>query len=141
MTTVPPGKEGRSEAYAYRTVAAACAAAARIQEASSVATGPYIQPLQYDTGPSVATSYVDNTVIYGFNTVSGDQAAVVALANAARSAAITNTISYINTTYTSFVYDQATCERDLGLIHDAIIIDIKASTVATKQNTMSMKSM
>ena len=45
MTTVPPGKEGRSEAYAYRTVAAACAAAARIQEASSVDIGPYIQPL------------------------------------------------------------------------------------------------
>ena len=138
MTTVPPGKEGRSEAYAYRTVAAACAAAARIQEASSVDIGPYIQPLQYDTGPSVATSYVDNTVTYGFNNVSGDQATLVALANAAKSAAITNTISYINTTYTTFVYDQATCERDLGLIHDAIIIDIKASTVATKQNTMSI---
>jgi hypothetical protein len=34
-------------------------------------------------------------------------------------------IAYINATYPGFVYNQATCERDVGLILDALILDIQ----------------
>jgi hypothetical protein len=34
-------------------------------------------------------------------------------------------IAYISATYPGFVYDQATCERDVGLILDALILDIQ----------------
>jgi hypothetical protein len=37
---------------------------------------------------------------------------------------ITSTINFIDTAYASFVYDEATCERDVGLIIDAMIHDL-----------------
>jgi hypothetical protein len=37
---------------------------------------------------------------------------------------IDSTISFINTTYSSFVYDEETCRRDVGLIIDSMIHDL-----------------
>ena len=132
----PPGKAGRSEAYAYKTIAAACAAAERIQEAAPPDIGPYVQTLTYTESLVVENSYVRSDVTYGYTTA-GDQTTVSSLITANKSSVIDNVIAYIDSTYPSFVYDEATCRRDLGLILDSVKLDIEASTTGIKHNYLS----
>src|SRR6056300_1074348 len=53
QASTPPGKEGRSLAYAYRTVNAAARKAELLVEASPVEPGPYMQVIEY--GATAAT--------------------------------------------------------------------------------------
>jgi len=132
----PPGKAGRSEAYAYKTIAAACAAAERIQEAAPPDIGPYVQTLTYTESLVVENSYVRSDVTYGYTTA-GDQTTVSALITANKTSVINNVIAYIDSTYPTFVYDETTCRRDLGLILDSVKLDIEASTTGIKHNYLS----
>ena len=47
---------------------------------------------------------------------------------------IAETVAYINQNI-QFIYNQATCERDLGLIIDGIIIDVMNGLTANSINT------
>jgi hypothetical protein len=129
----PPGRAGRSNAYAFRTIAAACAKAERIQQAAEPDLGPYIQTITYDGGDSNATI---NDVV-GYEVVSGQQTTISNLLTANDSAIIDDVIDFINTQYPTFVYNESICRRDLGLIIESVRLDILASTVGIKNNSLS----
>lgn len=132
----PPGKQGRSLSYAYRSIAAACAKAEILQEASPIDLGPYIQDITYQDGVDTETSYVTNSGSLGY-TLNADQTTTVGTIESQKTALINATISAVNIAYPTFVYSENTCRRDLGLILDCIEYDIKASTLSVKHNYLS----
>ena len=137
QAATPPGREGRSETYAYRTIAAACARAARLQEAADIDVGPYVQTLTYTDGTGTNNGYVDNFSSIGYTAASADATTVATTIAANRQSVIDDTITAIATTYPDFVYNEATCRRDLGLIFDSIRLDILASTISVKHNFLT----
>ena len=124
----PPGKKGRSEAYAFRSIQAACDRASLIQEASYPDIGPYVQPIQYVDSLVTFQSYVRNPSTYGFSTA-GSQATTFNTIASTKETIINATINYIDTnpSWGDFVYDEARYRRDLNLILDSIRLDIGAS--------------
>ena len=140
QTLSPPGKKGRSESYSYASISAACAKAAKIQEASPIEAGPYVQALQYQDGANVFNAYLlaTNTASspFGYST-SGNQSVVATTIENQRANVIANTISAINIQFPTFIYDEAIFRADIGLILDSIKLDIQASTTAIKNNYLS----
>jgi hypothetical protein len=136
----PPGKKGRSANYSYASVSAACAKAARIQEASPIEAGPYVQVLEYADGGNVFSAYLlatDNaSAPFGYSTT-GDQSVVATTIETQRANIIANTILAINAQFPTFIYDESVCSRDVGLILDSIKLDIQASTATIKNNYLS----
>jgi hypothetical protein len=63
QTNTPPGKEGRSWAYAYASLAKACERAEYFMNRAEYETGPYRQLIAYDNGASlsVVTSFLPST--------------------------------------------------------------------------------
>ena len=137
----PPGKEGRTEAYAYRTIQAACAKAERLQEASPPDIGPYVQNITYTESLTTFISYVEPTDValnpFGHVIAPGDQFTVVNAFRNDKQTIIDATIDAIAIAYPAFVYNEGICRRDLGLILDSVRLDIEASTTAIKHNHMS----
>ena len=122
----PPGKEGRSLSYAYRTINAAMQQATRIIEATPYEPGPYVQTITFNNGD-------DNSTI---TTISGVDSAVATSVYAAgliddNATVIKNqVIEYVNTTFPELVYDEDICSRDVGLILDSIKLDVQAGLTA-----------
>ena len=137
-TNTPAGKAGRSEAYAYRSIAAALEKAEKIQQAATPDIGPYVQLLTHTDGAT------NSTVVTGAGdtgyTVGGNQQTVANTIDAEKSNAIAAAITATNDQYPDFVYDQALCERDLNFLIDAISFDIKASTTSIKHNYLTRYS-
>ena len=71
-------------------------------------------------GASGAPAIVYPTAPAHDNTVAGVRAIITANTNTL----ITNTLSYIDTKYNGFEYNQEICKRDVGLIIDAIATDL-----------------
>jgi len=134
--TADPGKEGRSEAYAYKTIAVATERAKLLQEASIPDIGPYVQPLQYVDGLDVYQSYVRNPATYGYNTAS-DQGTATTTITSVTDVVITNTVDYIKLEYPDFVFDEQIFRDDLRTVLDSVRIDISASTSSIKDNTLT----
>ena len=132
----PPGKQGRAESYSYRTIAAACAKAEILQEASPIDLGPYIQTITYQDSGNTVDSYVTNASNLGYSLITA-QATTVSTISTQKSTIIDNTIIAINTEYPNFIYSEASYRRDLSLILDCINYDIKASTTGVKHNFLS----
>ena len=131
----PPGKKGRSNKHAYRTISKAMIKAELIQRASDIDIGPYVQDLTYqNSGVKTTATTIDNNGAGGALDVGYDlttEAVRGTVANAiknSRATIIDNVITHINTTYPNFVYTEATCRRDTGTILDAIRLDLSAST-------------
>ena len=127
MAGVPAGKEGTSWSYAYRTINAAARRADEIMQASEREPGPYMQTITRDNGAADA-----EVVSAGINSPLFGQARALIQLN--REFIIREITAYLNFEYPGFEYNIETCERDLGLILDAIAIDINRSqstTVAT----------
>jgi len=121
MQGVPPGKEGRALNYAYKSINAAARKAEELILTTPVALGPYTQTITYNTGASNSLVVSEGvTSSSGYNNVK-------LLIDANRTFIIKQMIGFINTTYPDFIYDEAICERDLGLILDGIVIDVLAS--------------
>ena len=116
----PPGKEGRAFAYAYATVGAACRKAEQIIESAAEEPGPYRQRIAYTIG-AVTTNSTIQTVSYSGGT---GYTAVQTLLNLNREWIRAETIAYINATYPDLFYNEELCSRDVGLIIDAIVIDV-----------------
>jgi hypothetical protein len=133
---VPAGLAGRSPARAYRTIAAACARAERIQQSSEPDLGPYIQTITYTDSQFGDTNATVNSVI-AYQGVAQEQSDISGLLINERSTIIDDTIDYINTQFPSFVYSEETCRRDLDLILESVRLDILASTVSIKHNSLS----
>ena len=117
MAGVPNGKEGTSFTYAYKTINAAAARAAEIMYTSPNEPGPYFQTVTKDGGTTAAevvTADVD-TPIYETTRLILEQN---------RDFIIKEVTGFLAYTYPDFTYDIGYCERDTGLIIDAIAIDI-----------------
>jgi hypothetical protein len=115
MQGVPNGKEGTSYTYAYRTVNAAAKRAAELIKTAPEEPGPYFQTLQHSGGTdsTVISAGVENPV----NTITS------ATLRLNKRYIVSEVTGYINYTYPDFVYNVATCERDLGLIIDSLRFD------------------
>jgi hypothetical protein len=116
----PPGKEGRAFAYAYATVGGACAKAVQIIDSAAEEPGPYRQRIAFTIGATTTNSTVQTV---GFSGGSG-YTAVQTLLNLNREWIKAETVAYIDATYPDLFYDRELCGRDVGLIIDAIIIDV-----------------
>jgi hypothetical protein len=120
QTGTPAGKEGRAFAYAYSTLGAACRKAEQIIEAAAVEPGPYRQRIAFTIGTVTTNSTIQSVSISGGT----GYTAVETLLNLNREWIRAETVAYINATYPDLFYDQDLCSRDVGLIIDAIIVDV-----------------
>jgi len=119
QTATPAGSEGRSESYAYKTIAAACRKAEEIILASPYVPGPYMQDITYGGGEAVAeviTAGVENPV-----TNRSNAKALIELNKDFIAAEVT---AYVDAQFPDFDYDRAICQRDIKLILDSIALDI-----------------
>ena len=138
--TTPPGKQGRSEAYSYASIAAACAKAERIQEASPVDLGPYVMDITYTDGLDEPTSYIVATDTsgnpFGYS-ISGDQETVYDTIELEKSDIIDAVIVDVDAQFPTFIYTESILRDDLSLIIDAVRLDVGASTGLVKHNYLS----
>jgi hypothetical protein len=135
-SNTPAGREGRSENYAFKSIYAAVLKAERIQEASTVELGPYVQTLTYTESGTTYDTTVVNRTDSGFST-SGDPDTIVTTIEANLRTVIDDTITAVGTQFPDFIYDEKICRRDLELILNSIKLDIAASDNTTKQNKLS----
>ena len=133
----PAGREGRSETYAFRSIQAATQKAKRIQDASVIEIGPYVQTLTYTESLVVNNSYIRNPGDLGFTTAAGEQTTIVTATETNKFDLIDRVIAQIAVIFPTFVYSTATCRRDLEFIINAVKLDIAGSTVSIKQNRLS----
>lgn len=126
QTFTPPGREGRSESYAYRTISAAMRQAERIIESTPFEPGPYVQTVTFDRGRFNSEI---NSVAGVISPVATSEAASQLIID--NSSAIQTIVTdYIDSTYPDFIYNSATCQRDIGLILDSIRLDVQSGLTA-----------
>ena len=121
MVGVPPGKEGASLNYAYRTINAAARRAEEVIQTSPEEPGPYFQTVTNENGVNQST--VTTTGFVGTDTWDGQQTGDLIKIN--RAYLLKEISGWIKYTFPEFVYEISTCERDTGLILDAVEYDIR----------------
>ena len=117
MKGVPPGKEGTSFTYAFKTINAAAQRADILIRSAQKAPGSYMQTLTHTSkskNARVMAADVDAPVF--------EQARLLIERN--RKFVQKETLGFIAYNFPNFSYDEALCERDTGLILDAIALDI-----------------
>ena len=131
MRGVPAGKEGTSPSYAYRSINAAAQRAEEMMKASTIEPGPYMQTITRDGGETFAE--VSDAGIDGarFNETR-------TLITKNRAFLVKELTAYLSYKYPEFEYDIDTCERDTGLILDAIAFDINRSQSAVLATANSL---
>ena len=120
QTNTPVGKEGRNPAYAYRTINAAARKAEEIILSSNFEPGPYMQTMTYNDGEGfaeIATAGITTTIAQRAN------ARTLVLEN--KEFLQKEVTGYINATFPDFAgsYDIEICERDVGLMLEAVTLD------------------
>lgn len=138
QTNTPLGKEGRAFAYAYGTISAACARAEELIDLARQEPGPYKQKIAYTSNgvpvPTIlntgsyevisGTGY-NNTVTHLRNNKAFIQEEVISWLNYQVANELTVNVSgYGDVDFTTFQYNSETCKRDVGLIIEAICIDL-----------------
>ena len=120
QTYTPYGKEGRATGYAYKTVNAAARKAEELIISSTPEPGPYMQGLTFNTGASQSTVKTAGIT----SPISGRTNARTLIQNN-REFIQKEVTSYLNATYPNYVgmYNEETCERDVGLILDSVVLD------------------
>jgi len=133
MKGVPSGKEGTSFNYAYGSINAAARRAEEMIRASEAEPGPYFQTITINDG-------VDNAVVdtANFNNPLPQFTLAKDLIQANRDFIIAEVRAYLAFKYPDFDYDIETCDRDTGLILDAISFDIAKSFSDTLNNANSL---
>ena len=116
MQGVPNGKEGTSSTYAFRTVNAAARRAAELIKTAPEEPGPYFQTLTHSNFTTPAET-ISAGVENGVNVITS------ATLRLNKQYLVSEVSGYIAYTYPNFIYNVATCERDLGLIIDSLRID------------------
>jgi len=119
MKSVPPGKEGTSFTYAFKTINAAARRAEELIRAGTAVPGPYMQQLTYTIGGNIIESVVMKAQI---ESPSNTQARFLLESN--RLYLQESIIGFVNYTFPTFDYNIDLCKRDVGLLIDAIAIDI-----------------
>ena len=158
QASTPPGKEGRSLAYAFRTVNAAARKAELIVEASPVEPGPYMQVIEY--GATAATLQPSKVYSAEFDAAlapdytdpitgaTGEKLNL--LVNKNKQFVIAETIAWIadkiatanadltlteddpDFIWKNFAYNESICARDVGYIIDAARLDTLSGVSTNK---------
>ena len=113
----PPGREGRSPNYAFRTILKAAEKAEEIMISTGPEPGPYMQTITHSGG--TATTIQSE----GVKTIPAGRVDAKTIVEANREFIQEEVIAYINQTFPDFEYDQLICARDVGLILDSVILD------------------
>jgi len=125
----PKGKEGRFWNYAYRTVGAAALAADNLISVAQTEPGPYRQRLAYTQGPSQTFSTISDVSVANGNSADFGYVSAFDLLRANKEFIQYEVIAYINNKYVNtFTYNKAKCQRDIGLILDAVANDLVFGT-------------
>ena len=153
QASTPPGKEGRSLAYAYKSVNAAARKAEEIVIASKVEPGPYMQTIEYGVNaaslvPAKVYSAAFDAALkadYGaqtekfnllinenLNFVVAETIDWVTAQITAANADITLTPDDDEYIWKNFAYNEETCARDLRLIIGAVRLDTLSGLTANK---------
>ena len=114
----PPGKEGRSQNFAFKSINRACEEAEILQEASPYEPGPYMQTVQY--GESAENSKVTTAAI---KSIVAGREPVAVLIEENKEFLQAEVTAYIAQTYPDLVYETDTCARDVGLMLDSVVLD------------------
>jgi len=145
----PAGKEGRSLAYAFKTVNRACRKAEEIIEASPVEPGNYLQTIQFDDGsPNFKDTFVISAGFTGGpqsyaseGAGEGDETTFATLFRNNRQFIIEEAIAFLDdaianaeedSIYYNFAYDKPGYRHDIALIIDSIFLDIQSGSAANK---------
>ena len=120
QTFTPDGKEGRSSAYAYRTINAAAQKAEELIIAAPPEPGPYMQTMTYGSGNTNAT-----ILTAGILSPIGDRSNARAMIVANKEFIAKEVTGYIDATFPNFAgtYNVETCQRDVGYILDSVSLD------------------
>ena len=121
QSLTPPGKEGRSQQYAYKTINAAMRKAEAIIEGTPYEPGPYVQTITINDGEE--NSLI--SAVVGVNSASAESIQAASVVDANKISIQNDVITYINTTYPDFIYNEELCKRDVGLILDSIKLDVQ----------------
>ena len=117
MAGVPPGREGTSNVYAFKTINAAAQRADILIRSAPTEPGNYMQTLTH-------SNFQSDAVVMDADVDSPNFEQARFLIEQNRKFISKEVINYINFTFPNFSYNQETCERDTGLILDAIALDI-----------------
>lgn len=123
QTNTPPGQEGRSQQYAYRTINAAMRKAQAVVEATPFEPGPYVQVITHTEGS--VNSVI--TTVSGVVSPEATSQSAAAIVDAEKESIKEQVITYINTTYPTLIYDEELCARDVGLLLDSVKLDVQGS--------------
>ena len=120
QTFTPDGKEGRSSAYAYRTINAAARKAEELIIAAPPEPGPYMQTMTYGSGNTKAT-----ILTAGILSPIGDRSNARAMIVANKEFIAKEVTGYIDATFPNFAgsYNVEICQRDVEYILDSVSLD------------------
>ena len=115
----PIATQGRSNRASFRSINRACQKAEEIMMSAPIEPGPYMQTIVYDdaTGNSLTTGVGIKSPVAGRDAVQN-------LISYNRDFIIEETIFYTNINYPNFTYDETLYRRDVGLILDAVVLDV-----------------
>jgi hypothetical protein len=130
----PVGKEGRSLQFAYKSIGKAAEKAEELIDTSPLEPGAYVQTVTYNNG--AADSNITAQTITSAHTA-GVPAATLLRANL--DFIKKEIVAYVSATYPTFQYNEATCERDMGLITSGLAIDIEQGLNANSQAILAGK--
>lgn len=114
----PLGQEGRNDAYAYRSINAACQKAEELILAAPFEPGPYMQTITHSNGNTNAVSNDASALV---NTVNREDARELVVKN--KEFIAKEVTAYINSVYPDFDYDELLCQRDVKYILDSVTLD------------------
>ena len=120
--TTPPGQEGRSPQYAFKTINKAMVRATEIIESTPFEPGPYVQTVTFNNGDNDSLTTAIGGVISPVAT--SDLAAAIVDANTLRIQ--DDVVEHINITFPNLVYSEDLCRRDVGLILQSVKLDVQA---------------
>ena len=125
----PAGSEGRSWAYAYKSLGAAALAAENIINLSQTEPGPYRQRIVYTIGPAQYKSTITSVTPTGGNTAVTGYVNAVSLLQQNKLFIQQETISYLNKQYVnSFTYNHATYASLITNLVDGAAYDVALGT-------------
>ena len=117
MAGVPAGKEGTSFTYAFKTINAAAQRADILVRSAPVVPGSYMQKVTHTQGTAesrvIRADVVTPVFLQARNLTEKNRKYIVKEVQA-----------FLKYTFPNFSYDIAQCERDTGLLADAIALDI-----------------
>ena len=131
MTGVPAGKEGTADTYAFRSINAAAQRASELINTAPEEPGPYFQTLSYGATTNTAGTAADVISAGVESAVNIDTRSII---QNNRAYIVKEVTGYLAFTYPDFSYNVDLCERDTGLVLDAVSFD------ATRGNTANYLS-